>query len=1459
MLVCLTASAQTWIDVTDNFIVNPRFENNDVTTGWQGTGFGTANPRENAEHWNRNFDSYQIISGLQPNTKYRLSLQAFYRCGTTLEDFKIGRVYNTEAQNQNARLYATVGSKTYDRGICLLFHGALTSSLGGGIATINNSATGESWYLPNNMEAAYYWFNAGYYNNSVEFTTDNSGSARIGIKKDKLVNEDWTCLDNWKLEFYGNVVYVSSISLSNTSLSLLMGEQTQLTYTIQPENATYKAVTWASSNEGVAKVDANGLITAIGQGSATITAYSTDGKNTKSICRVTVKAGEPSAENIIINEIMAANVDVYRDPSTNFGSWVEIYNPTDNGISLGGLYITDDPNNLKKNRLISTYGAVPAHGFAILNFDHFEVWTTNSLRQINDKLDCDGGTIIISDGKNILAQQDYPQAISRMSYARTTDGGEAWGTTGNPTPGSSNATSKFASAQIEAPIVDTPGGLFQGSKQIFVDIPEGATLRYTTDGSTPTLSNGNTSNTGNFQISNTTTYRFRLFKDGYLPSPVVTRSYIYNDRGYVFPIISVVSDEENFTSNEYGVRTKGINGRPGNGQSGNCNWNMDWDRPVNFEYITDQNEYVVSQECDYATCGGWSRASNYWTNMGGTSFKLKAGKTYELKNSFDYQFFGEKPNLRHKTLQIRQGGNDNGCRIKDAVIQQVVRSSGLYVETQAWQPVHHFVNGVYKGVINMREPNNKHYGFANYGIDTDEMDQFEICPDSGYVQMEGTKDVFGTWYTLSRTASDPETYEKIKQIVDIDEYINYMAVELYIGNTDWPQNNMKAFRDRNDGKFRFVLFDLDHAQNTNTPLSTFANKQNYTFDRLYGYNYATNTSITDTRQTKEIEPVTIFLNMLDNDEFRRQFIDAYCIVSGSVFEPYRVKEIISERATYMESGMRLDNWASPWGTANSLINGFSNREYTLVNHLASFPYMQLSGVPKVATSLSTNNPEGRIFLNDQPIPTGQMNGHTFLPATLKAVAPAGYYFAGWASEDVGNSNSTTRIFENDSEWDYYDGGSLDGENWTSPNYSANNWSHGNAPIGYGKNQATTTTGFLPTYYFRKQFTLNQAPAADAGITLNYTLDDGMVLYLNGEEIARDNMPSGTVTYNTVATTYAYNNPNTGSLTIPASKFKKGTNVFAVEVHNNATNSSDILWAAELVINQAAEPNYEFVSEDEEYEIPEAYSCRLIAVFKPLSEEEIAEGGLTPVVVNELSASNSIYVNDYFKKNDWLELYNTTDEDIDIAGLYISDNANKPQKYQIPLDDVNINTVLPARGYKVIWCDKLDNFCANIHTTFKLAAEGGDVLVSKYDGKTLVWADTLTYIPHLGSESFGRYPDASRDTYIMSKPTIGKANELTSYDTLYIAPEDPIDTHIASAAYDGEMIIRYVDGAINVKSSSDITSLNIFSITGMKIKPVSVRSTHNFTSAYLGSLPAGIYVAHATDADGNECKLKFTIR
>ena len=201
---------------------------------------------------------------------------------------------------------------------------------------------------------------------------------------------------------------------------------------------------------------------------------------------------------LIINEIMPANVDMFVDPSFNFGGWIEVYNPTDETLTLRNCYISNDPERPRLHLIANVAASVPAHGFRTIWFDHLSKYAKS---QIGFKLDCDGGTIYISDIKgNVLLSQSYPEAIPRVSYARTTDGGDEWGFTANPTPGSSNSKSSFATERLDAPVVSHPSQFFKSNFTVSVTIPTGCTLRYTNDGSTPTLTRGSRSTNGLFTV-----------------------------------------------------------------------------------------------------------------------------------------------------------------------------------------------------------------------------------------------------------------------------------------------------------------------------------------------------------------------------------------------------------------------------------------------------------------------------------------------------------------------------------------------------------------------------------------------------------------------------------------------------------------------------------------------------------------------------------------------------------------------------------------------------------------------------------------------------------------------------------------------------------------------------------------------------------------------------------------------
>lgn len=1241
-IICATNALadKGWIDITEERIVNPSFDG-DSNTGWTYTSNASSQAvRCGAmEFWNGTFDIYQTVSNL-PAGHYRMSVQAYYRCQDNNPGYNN---YVNGTEDIPAMMYANNAMQKLASIYSFYFTTPPANS-----GTWSTVIDGKRVYFPNTMETATEAFSQGAYLNEMEFD-HAGGDLKLGLVNQTFVNSNWCIFDNFKLELYDEMTLAESVTLNTYNATLITGETLQLAATVHPENATFKKIIWRSSNEAVATVNTDGLVITKRQGTTKIYAQTTDGSNVKAVCTVKVEDNAATVGSLIINEIMASNVDEFVSPAFQFDGWIELYNPTDKSVTLSGLWLSDDPTNAKKWQMTAANGAVPANGFKVIWFDNNNLCPANA----NFKLDVDGGQITVSNRSGTaIASASYPESLERIAYARTTDGGSEWANTDMPTPGKSNNSAKFGTAQLNAPIV-TPGSqIFKSSMKITVEIPEGTTLRYTTDGTLPTAKNGNTSKTGSFYINKTTNYRFRLIKNGMMASPVTTRSYIKWNKNFKIPVLSVVSDPRFLYDDSLGVYVKGVNGKPGNGQSTPCNWNMDWERPVNMSYINEQGEMVFNQDVDLEMCGGWSRA---WTPH---SFKLKGNKELGGNKNLDYPFFEAKPYIRNRTLQVRNGGNDNWCRFKDPALGTIIQTSGVDIDLQSYQPVHEFINGEYIGVLNVREPNNKHYVYANYGWDDDQIDQFEMSPDSGYVQKQGTIDSFLKWYDYSADAANSDTYEEIKQMVDIDEYTNYMAAAMYLGGNDWPQNNIKGFRLTEDGKFRFVLFDLDSAFGTSDPFNTFEWKNTYTFDKLYNGL---------PQITAEIKLVTIFLNMLQNADFRKKFIDTYCIMGGSVFEPTRCNEILDSLVNKAAPEMAFKG-ESPYSTYNQIKSALVNRMPTMTNALKNYWRMQLTNKKAVSGKLSSDTNGARIELNGIDLPTGKFNGRLFSPMTISAVAPAGYKFAGWRAS-------------------------------------------------------------------------------------------------NGNDIVFDE----------------------ATISMPSENFD------------------------------------------------------LVACYEPL--EKPIEEGFSPVRINEISAANDIFVNEYGKKNDWVELYNTTDEPIDVEGMFLSNDTNNLRLYTLTKGETAANTIIPARGYMVVWCDKLET-SHDLHTPFKLAAAGGTVAITAADR---TWTDSICYPAHDGYSTIGRYADGAQSIYNLTTPTIGKANIMTSYANKIAEQTSGITTLLATAT--NGISLRMAAGNFIVRTEAPVVKIEVYTLSGQKITEATVNTANGIGTLAANTLPQGCYIAKATDSNG----------
>jgi len=941
------------------------------------------------------------------------------------------------------------------------------------------------------------------------------------------------------------------------------------------------------------------------------------------LCLLSV--GNISAQSrLMVNEIQVANLDQYIDHSYNYGAWIELFNPTDEDVSLQQMKLKhiDSEGEVTTFTLNSNHGMVLARNYALLWFDHYTgtgFYGPNANRQVDMKLDSEGGRLELTNSQGILQDAvSYPPSIARSSYLRATDGSAEWGYTAYSSPAASNNGCEIATERIEAPQVSVSGRVFKEPFRFSVTIPEGATLLYSTDGSVPMPGKGKVSRDGVFQVNTTTIFRFLLTRRGWLHSPVVTRSFILDTQGYYLPVVSVCSHPDNFFDETIGLYVQGTNGRVANNSKKRANQNMDWERPVNMEYmVPDANgQYteVLNQEVRFTIFGGWTRfnAGNDFFEYR-SSFKLKCEKAFEGIKAYDYPVFSSKPHIKLKSLLVRNGGQDRNVRLKDAVMHELVRTSGIYLDCQAWQPAHVFINGHYLGMLNLREESNRQFAYSNYGIDSDEIDQWE----NEFIIKAGDAQQLNRWYNaalkLGRNRNE-ESWKEVCSVLDVDEYCNYMAAECYMGNLDWMRGgikNLKGFCCRgDDGRIHLVLHDLDGAFGDTDMLSQVINKG-----------------------TMKLS--TIFREMLRYPPFQKQFVDTYCLMGGSVFEPQRSKPIINSMTSLVSQALQQED-TDPSTKMQELTQSLVSTMHRAA--LLQTLKAQFLLEDEYTLNIHSNVEEAKILLNGQEIPTGKFNWALFPPIQLTPIPPAGYVFKGWSKDN----------------------------------------------------------GIFTT---------------DSVILVNQLLERG------------------------------------------------------------------------------------------KYE--------LTAMYEPVAETDHQP----KVRINEVSAANDIYVNEYGKKSDWIELYNTTDTDIDLGGLYLSDQPQNPQKYQIGADSQAVSTIIPAHGFRIVWCDEQAPL-SQLHTSFKLEnADEGFVSITSADGE---WCDSLRYAFQARFYTYGRYSDGGNELALFCRPTIGNTNSICTSTQLI---HDSISTDINDIHTDA------------MAEDSEIASVEYYNLNGILVRSLQAHQIYLQKTTY----------------------------
>jgi hypothetical protein len=607
----------------------------------------------------------------------------------------------------------------------------------------------------------------------------------------------------------------------------------------------------------------------------------------------------------------------------------------------------------------------------------------------NFKISKAGEAIYLHNASGVFADSIgsttyYPD----ISFGRQPDGANDLYYFEKYTPSSANIGTAVVGGVAESVVFSSHGGKYIGGLSLMLSSANiNDKIYYSTDGTIPTTSSYLFSNA--IKINADTIIKARAYREGTLPGPVVTHTYV-TQKDHQLPIVALSTDPFNLYDYYTGIFVKGPNAEVEEPYKGANFW-QDWEKPFVFEYFTSDGESVVGQGIGAKVMGGSSRMREQ------KSLGLFARSDYG-KGSFEFPFFAEKPIKKFESLALRNGGDDwKRSFFRDDFM--LLLTKDMDVDRQATQPVAYYLNGKYWGVMSLREKVNEHFIASNHHLKADSIDILEF--DCEVVYGSNAKYIELLDFISTSNLQTDENYATLKKTLDIDNFIQYQLSQIYFDNTDWPGNNIKFWCPRaEDGKWRWILFDTDFGFGL-------YNTTNYTNNTL---EFAT---ATGGPEWPNPEWSTLLLRrLLTSTEFKNNFIVQFCDRLNSTFLASNVNSKLDSLKTLYENEIQNQKIRWPGSCANWLyeverISTFANnRPEYMWNYLKS--YFSLGDKLNVQVLINDTD-MGAVKLNSITLDQASFTGCYFygIPITMTALPKPGYKFVRWEGEIPDDSSVIT--------------------------------------------------------------------------------------------------------------------------------------------------------------------------------------------------------------------------------------------------------------------------------------------------------------------------------------------------------------------------------------------------------------------------------------------------------------------
>ncbi len=599
----------------------------------------------------------------------------------------------------------------------------------------------------------------------------------------------------------------------------------------------------------------------------------------------------------------------------------------------------------------------------------------------NFKIETQGESILLLNPDEVIISQLVVESPVRdVSIGRFSDGTDVlkWLT---PSPAATNNASTTYTDTLISPDFSFSSGVYEDAFTVNITHPNPPTntkLVYTLDGSTPTFN----SSVYNLPISVTTTTVLRaqvypLTTDmELLPSDNTVATYLFNVN-HTTPIVLITTDQTNL----YGPA--GIFD----------NYNSDWLKPAHAAYLTEESGHPLAFETNTAIRpdggAGGSRAQPQH------SFRLSFAHAALGEKPVEYPIIPDRPSrTTYSDVYLRNGSNQYlSLPYKDAS-QVRMMSEGTNNYYSSYRPASVYINGQYFGLYELREKFNKEFFEVHDGAKPDSIELLSLSYFYNLVlrALEGNAGNFWNSYDsfIALNPTDSNYFTQADNYFDLKHYTDYIIGESWMGNVDWPGNNIKIYRsDKTQNRWRFALIDLELSMQPNGWTSCTDNHIRYMLDG-----------------DPNIPYINIWLRSITNEVYRNYFINRYADQMNTSYKNEKLQAFEQSffNSMFPEMPMEYARWGDPTNIQGQM-DGFIQNHLIFKSELACRSDVVRSNLvsefnleKQITLALSVSpDISGSIQLNTIQPDVYPWTGIYFdgVPVTMHAIPKPGFLFSHW--------------------------------------------------------------------------------------------------------------------------------------------------------------------------------------------------------------------------------------------------------------------------------------------------------------------------------------------------------------------------------------------------------------------------------------------------------------------------------